>query len=262
MRAAGVKHRIGAVPNLIKAVIAIGNRMIKDTIRTSKTINAMSDFQFRLWVYLITYVDDYGRGSADEELIKGLVFPRRKRVSEKDIGEALAGLAGMGCINLYHVDGESYFYFPKWSDHQRIQSKKSKFPEPTPEKAGPPYFTVTHGDSPPETKPNQVETETETETNPSWDADIAFGQFWTQYPRKVQKTLALKSWKKEVGGETEFVHLMAVLEEFKKSRDWTKDGGQFIPYPATWINQRRWEDESIAAEESEGGTTWETVTIP
>ena len=97
--------------------------MIKDSIRTSKTVNAMTDFQFRVWVYLITYVDDYGRGSADPELIKGFVFPRRKRVSESDIEKALAELAGMGCISLYDVDGESYFCFPNWGSHQRIQSK-------------------------------------------------------------------------------------------------------------------------------------------
>jgi len=131
----------------------MGNRMLKETIRTSKTVNDMTDFQFRLWIYLITYVDDYGRGSADAELIKGIVFPRRKRVTEKEISDALTGLAGIGCINLYEVDGESYLYFPKWSDHQRIQTKKSKFPSPPPEKIIPPKPTVNHGEPPPETKP-------------------------------------------------------------------------------------------------------------
>lgn len=24
-----------------------------------------------------------------------------------------------------------------------------------------------------------------------------------------------------------------------------KDNGQYIPYPSTWLNQRRWEDEEI-----------------
>ena len=47
----------------------MGNRMIKETIRTSRSVNNMTDFQFRVWVYLITYVDDYGRGSADSELL-------------------------------------------------------------------------------------------------------------------------------------------------------------------------------------------------
>lgn len=100
------------------------NRIIKESIRTSRKINELTDFQFRLWLYLITYVDDYGRGSADPELIKGFVFPRRKRISESDIGKALAELVGMGCISLYKVDGESYFCFPNWSEHQRIQTKK------------------------------------------------------------------------------------------------------------------------------------------
>lgn len=139
----------------------MGNRMIKDSIRTSKTVNAMTDFQFRVWVYLITYVDDYGRGSADPELIKGLVFPRRKRLSESDIEKALAELAGMGCISLYDVDGESYFYFPNWGKHQRIQTKKSKYPSP--ESGVPRNSTVDYGDSPPETKPNRNQIETETE---------------------------------------------------------------------------------------------------
>lgn len=123
------------------------NRIIKESIRTSKKINNLTDFQFRLWLYLITYVDDFGRGSADPELLKGFVFPRRKRVSESDIEKALAELAGMGCILLYEVDGESYFCFPNWSKHQRIQTKQSKFPEPVncPE---PQTFSASHGASP------------------------------------------------------------------------------------------------------------------
>lgn len=126
------------------------NRIIKDSIRTSRTVNAMTDFQFRVWVYLITYVDDYGRGSADPELIKGFVFPRRKRLSESDIEKTLAELAGMGCISLYDVDGESYFYFPNWGAHQRIQTKKSKYPAPDCDNSR--LLTVSHGDSRPESE--------------------------------------------------------------------------------------------------------------
>lgn len=111
-------------------MVYIGNRILKESIRTSKKINSLTDFQFRLWVNLITYVDDYGRGSADAALLKGFVYPRRNRISESDIANTLADLAGKGCIRLYEIDGESYFCFPKWSEHQRIQSKKSKFPPP------------------------------------------------------------------------------------------------------------------------------------
>lgn len=147
------------------------NRIIKDTIRTSKSVNEMTDFQFRLWVYLITYVDDYGRGSADAEILKGFVFPRRKRVTEADISTALAGLAGMGCISLYDVDGESYFCFPKWSDHQRIQAKRPRFPEPPgnseDSNANSRWVTVGHGDSPPESNPIQSNPNTNPNPNPN-----------------------------------------------------------------------------------------------
>ena len=88
----------------------------------------MSDFQFRFWVYLITYVDDYGRGSADPELLKGFVFPRRKGITEDTIKKALAELAITGSIILYKVDGESYLCFPRWSEHQTVRNKISKFP--------------------------------------------------------------------------------------------------------------------------------------
>lgn len=108
----------------------MGNRMIKESIRTSKSINALNDFQFRLWTYLLTYVDDYGRGSADTEILKGFVFPRRKEVREQDIEKGLAALERNGSILLYQVAGESYFCFPNWSIYQRIQTKQSKFPAP------------------------------------------------------------------------------------------------------------------------------------
>lgn len=127
------------------------NRIIKESIRTSKSINQLTDFQFRLWTYLITYVDDYGRGSADPELLKGFVFPRRKGVTESNIKAGLTDLACAGLINLYEVDGESYLCFPTWAKHQRIQQKRSKFPAPD---DGQRISTVCHGDIPPESNPN------------------------------------------------------------------------------------------------------------
>lgn len=106
------------------------NRLIKESIHTSETVNRMTDFQFRLWVSLITYVDDFGRGDARPAIIKGACFPLRERVTNRDIDAALTGLAGIGCVGLYEVDGKPYLYFPNWGKHQTIRNKVSKFPEP------------------------------------------------------------------------------------------------------------------------------------
>lgn len=80
----------------------------------------------------------------------------------------------------------------------------------------------------------------------SESADDGFANFWKSYPRKVAKTEALKAWRKiKPAGQVQ-VLLMAGLEKQKVSVDWSKDGGQFIPYPASWLNARRWEDEIAA----------------
>lgn len=106
------------------------NRILKESIRTSKSVNAMSDFQFRLWAYLITYVDDFGRGSADPELLKGFVFPRRKNVTEATISSTLRELATLGLIRIYTVGGEPYLVFPNWEKHQNKRANVSKYPAP------------------------------------------------------------------------------------------------------------------------------------
>lgn len=70
-----------------------------------------------------------------------------------------------------------------------------------------------------------------------------FDRFWGAYPRKVSKADARKAFAK-LNPDTELVEAMLrALDWQKRLPEWTKDGGQFIPYPATWLNARRWEDE-------------------
>ena len=107
------------------------NRIIKESITTSEKLASLSDFEFRLWIGLITQADDAGRGDARPAVIKGRVFPFRERLTVKDVGSSLRALADKGCIALYEIDGRSYFYFPNWSKHQRVRDCKPKYPEPT-----------------------------------------------------------------------------------------------------------------------------------
>ena len=40
-----------------------------------------------------------------------------------------------------------------------------------------------------------------------------------------------------------FDKIMAAVKAAKVSKQWNRDDGQFIPNPATWLNQGRWDDE-------------------
>lgn len=106
------------------------NRIIKESLCASDRIASLTDFEFRLWVGLITQADDAGRGDARPAILKGSVFPLRERATVKDIRDALHGLAAKGCVSLYSVDGKPYFWFPTWKDHQRIRDCRPKYPAP------------------------------------------------------------------------------------------------------------------------------------
>lgn len=67
-----------------------------------------------------------------------------------------------------------------------------------------------------------------------------FEDFWTEYPRKVAKTTAYRAWQKLNPPVEEVI---AGLRAYKDSDQWTRDNGRYIPHPATWLNQKRWEDE-------------------
>lgn len=75
--------------------------------------------------------------------------------------------------------------------------------------------------------------------------NILFNLFWAAYPRKVSKADAVKAWNKINPDETLANLIVLKVDENKNSNNWLKDDGQFIPYPATWLNKRRWEDEVI-----------------
>lgn len=140
------------------------NRIIKESICDSEKLAALSDFEFRLWVGLITQADDAGRGDARPAYIKGHVFPFRERVTTKDIDAALHALAAGSCVTLYTVGGRPYYSFPSWAKHQRIRDCKPKYPGP--EDADPPQSAADCDDLPqaaadrgglrPESNPNPI----------------------------------------------------------------------------------------------------------
>lgn len=77
------------------------------------------------------------------------------------------------------------------------------------------------------------------------DWEIKFKEFYEKYPKKVAKQNVEKWFEKNKPSNELFSSMMNSLEQFRASKDWQKDGGQFIPYPSTWLNQKRWEDEQI-----------------
>lgn len=74
-----------------------------------------------------------------------------------------------------------------------------------------------------------------------------FEDFWSAYPRKTDKAGARKAFEKLNPDEELLTDMIIAIGKQKNSQQWLESGGRFIPYPASWLNHRRWEDEVQAA---------------
>lgn len=75
--------------------------------------------------------------------------------------------------------------------------------------------------------------------------ELLFDEFWKAYPKKNSKKYAHQAFMNIKGLSKVFPTMMNALEKQKQSNDWFKDHGQYIPNPATWIHQERWNDEGV-----------------
>jgi len=78
---------------------------------------------------------------------------------------------------------------------------------------------------------------------PTGDMQVRFDEFWKAYPKKVGKAAAKKAYTRIKPTKELHAKMLAAIETAKRSDQWTKDNGQFIPHPTTWLNQGRWDDE-------------------
>lgn len=107
------------------------DRIIKESVRRSKTLDGLSWFQVVCFLYLTTAVDDYGRFYRDPQILKSELFPRKGEgeLEVKEIDEAMDALEERGLIKSYVWDEERYLQVVTWDKHQRTRAKKSKFPD-------------------------------------------------------------------------------------------------------------------------------------
>lgn len=80
-----------------------------------------------------------------------------------------------------------------------------------------------------------------------------FAEFYAAYPKKEGRPLAAKAFAKV---SAPLADLMAALEWQCKSHKWLKDGGQFIPLPASWLNGERWKDEKPSMPQPGDAPAW------
>lgn len=175
--------------------------------------------------------------------------PRRLGVSilpydNVEFSRVLDALTTRGFLVKYASNGVVFGAIPSFKKHQVInpREKASDLPEPAEILGSDACLTrdprVTHACHR-EGKGREGNMEGKG-IDASATRELAFAVFWKEYPKKKAKGEAEKAFAK-VGVDVSV--LLKAIEWQKRQHDWTKENGQYIPYPATWLNERRWEDE-------------------
>lgn len=106
------------------------NRIIKESVCTSESVDGLSWFEEVFFYRLIVNCDDYGRFDARPAVLKSRLFPLKERITLKEVSGALTKLADAGIVRLYKCDSKPYLYLPTWEVHQTIRAKRSRYPDP------------------------------------------------------------------------------------------------------------------------------------
>lgn len=82
-----------------------------------------------------------------------------------------------------------------------------------------------------------------------------FAEFYAAYPRKESRKLAAKAF---ANVTAPLPVLLAALAWQRNRETWTKEGGKYVPLPASWLNGEKWKDERPAPQPGDTPAWYET----
>lgn len=247
-------------------------RSVKPEICTSETMAELSAELERTFVRLWTHCDDEGRCRDNTRLIKAAIYPLHDDITADVLDDQLDLLVSAGLVTRYVVDGIAVVAVTHFAEHQRPQKKQaSKLPppiesgnstqstrdetttvplrddddSPTVDRRdgyGPVVVegdVVVEGENTPSSAESKPLVLAAPDSSPSATVSDRWERFWSTYPKKVGKQAARKAWdraRKRRPAE----QIQAALDAHLPA--WSTMDVQFIPNPATWLGQGRYED--------------------
>jgi len=117
---------------------------------------------------------------------------------------------------------------------RRLVEEGLKGSLPSPSNGFPPHPYMLNNIPPPSLTPSPIPPKNNSIKN---RVDEHFEGFWSAYPRRIGKAAARRAWEKAMKVTTP-----EVIGAALRAAEWPEDP-QYIPHPATWLNQGRWDDQ-------------------
>jgi len=210
-------------------------RSIKPEFWSDEKLSAISRDARLTFIGLWCVSDDYGVTKGHPVWLKNQLFPYDD-VKTDVFKKWLKELVGIDALRPFEHHGEKFYHIKNFKSHQKVNHpSQAKNPSP------PDNILSKSRDNLEDSRNPLAETETETETET--ESNSGFDVFWNVYPRHKAKAKAETAFKRLNPNKETLILILEAIEKQKQGEEWQKDTGKFIPYPATWLNGRRWEDE-------------------
>jgi len=225
-------------------------RNIKPGFFKNEILGAADPLYSLLFEGLWVLADRAGRLEDRPLRIKGEIFPYRDGLN---IDGMLNWLADNGFIQRYTSNGKKCILVLEFVKHQNPHKNEAESELPAPEETStnseengktPEKIGTTRADS--LSSDSLIPDSLTAEKKPAAPsgAELLFDEFWATYPRKAGKDAARKAFAKRKPSLELLNQMIQAIRDQAKTDAWRKDGGQYIPHPATWLNEGRWQDET------------------
>jgi hypothetical protein len=231
-------------------------RMLSKKISLNEAVAALENDTHRLlFTWGLSHLDIEGRISGSPKVFRAMVVPLLEHITSEKIAKFFKDATEKELILRYKVDKEWFIQYPKFKDNQRLRPDReapSKIPAydgELPEDSGTTPGVIPEDSGLKLSKDKLREETTLVSPNRGNGVDEDFEIWWKAYPgrRKQGKPVCLAKWRHltKIKILPELAVMMVTLEAQKKSLDWTKNGGDYIPGPLPYLNQSKFIDESV-----------------
>ena len=216
-----------------------GNRQIANDVFQALMSAELSGSEFRVVMAVINNTWGYGKES---DCIAISRFIEMTNLAERTIKKAIKTLKDarvLVCapsdIRVHHGSPINEFLFNKHHDTWKTQGCKNVHACTKVSSKGAQKCKTRVNDRAPTKEINTKEINKE-KTYRSND----FDRLWISYPKKVGKQAAMRAYKTHIKQIPPVEQLLAIVDRQKQTDQWKRG---YIPNPATWINQGRWDDD-------------------
>lgn len=234
-------------------------RTIKPEFFTSEDIVSLTPLARLFYVSLWCEADREGRFEWKPRTLKMRYLP----ADNCDVEMLGQELIDSGLVRIYEANGRTYAVIPGFKRHQVINNREqeSDIPAPPSEQDAPRVkdACVTRESGRKEGREgkerNTRDADAERDEPPSPSAPEGFETFWAEWPsggRKGGKAECLKVWRKD-RLEGQALTIIAHVKAMKSSREWTKDGGEYVPAPAVYLRGKRWDGAEVGRSDVASG---------